>query len=147
MDEQIKRFRGLRRVTKEQEGLRSPSYQVHKLHFDFAEFTATGFSERKFEIEATDLWFPYHRDDFFQEAASPAPRFPLVELEFFLNESKDDLISIDRYHVPQKITNFPFYKITIRLTHWTQGPGEETLPFKFYTFTDPRIIQALGARV
>lgn len=147
MPEQTERFKGLRRIAQEQEGLRSPSYQVHAFSFDKTEFDAQGFCERKFEIEATDIIFPYHKEDFYNCATGPPPcpdpRMPDVIIEFYLNDSDQDLMSIDQWYVPVKdICNFPCYRITLRITAW---PGEVNphLPFKFYTLVDPRVIQAL----
>lgn len=144
MAEQTERFKGLRRICQAQEGLLSPSYKVHRIYFDFNEFTDFGFCKREVELEATDLWFPYKAADFYATPTSPAPRFPLGEIEFYLNDSTMDLISINQFHVPEKITNFPFFKINFIMTAWPDGGGVTPIEFKFYTFTDPRIIQALG---
>lgn len=144
MAEQTERFKGLRRICQAQEGFLSPSYKVHKIYFDFNEFTDFGFCKRELEIEATDIWFPYYRNDFYATPTSPNPRFPLAVIEFYLNESSMDLMTIDQYHIPQQIKNFPFFKINFTMTAWPDGGGVTPIEFKFYTFTDPRIIQALG---
>lgn len=146
MAEQTKRFQGLRRICQAQEGLFSPSYQVHKAHFSIVDYGNFGFAKCEIEIEATDIWFPYARTDFYEPGIpnSPLPRFPLAEFEFFLNDSSMDKMTINRYHVPEKITNFPCYKITFILTAQPHMWETDHLILPFYTFTNPRVIQALG---
>lgn len=107
--EQTKRFRGLRRVTQAQEGLRSPSYQVHNLYWIGNQTPC----EVTVECEATDLIIPYHRDAF-QDVVngSPSSLYPGLRLNLWLNESKQDKMIISNFHIP-KITNFPFYRFTV----------------------------------
>lgn len=143
MNEQAKRFAGLRRICQAQEGRRSPCYQVHDLYFD-PQIAHTGVMEkREIEVEATDLIWPYHTTDFMDTVSSAPPRFSGASLGFFLNESSEDILTLDQFYVP-KIINFPFYKINIEMLAWEHPETwDEFMHLQFYTFTDPRVIQAL----
>ena len=141
-----KRLKSLKEVCNSQEGQLAPSYQVHKLQYvwdptwqaPFLDLPGLELQNQKFEIEATDLIWPY-----FDGLLRVQSLLQELELRYYLNESRNDrMIFGDRYR-KSPVKNFPFYKINFQLITWPGLHLTKDFELEFYTFTNPRVIQDL----
>lgn len=142
---QPKRLKSLREICQNQEGSLSPSYQVHTLFWQWQPHwetppTPPNLLEHdllKFEVEATDLIFPYSESIYGDDIVA-------LELEYFLNDSRNDWLTFGELFANSIVKNFPFYKVVFQIKKWPEYKYQENFQIKFYTFTNPRVIQDLS---
>jgi len=144
MKQQTKRLQSLRQLCSQEEGGRSPSYRVHHINWDWDPNWTVPPTVREleqharqiFEIEATDLRFPY---------VGASDILTDLEIRYCVNDSLNDWLRFGwNFQFVNPIHNFPFYRAEFKIVSWPTALLEQSFQMEFWTFTNPRIIQDLS---